>query len=67
MSLPSYDDDLSGLTPMTEVAFYDPARAVALGMAIDFHHASNSDDSKTVVETAQDFLSFLLDGKHEAH
>lgn len=38
-----------------------PAREFALQKAVDFHRHSGSDDPLTVVETAREFLTFLLD------
>lgn len=37
----------------------DPARELALVLACGFHKHIDTDDPKTVVETAGDFLSFL--------
>lgn len=34
-------------------------REVALSMAIDFHTDADTDDPKTVIATAEEFLAFL--------
>lgn len=52
------------------VGAVDPARELALVLAVDFHKTADTDDPTTVVETAQAFAQFLLEdlarvGKHE--
>lgn len=48
-------------TPMftTEEVFPPPVREVALSMAIDFHAGADTDDPRTVIATAEEFLAFL--------
>lgn len=47
-------------TPFTSITHEPPPlREIALGMAIDFHQGVDSDDPKTVVDTADEFLTFL--------
>lgn len=51
--------DPNQVTGERKPANTDPTRELALVLALDFHKEADTDDPRTVVETAQEFLSFL--------
>lgn len=51
-----------GYTSTTLAAGVDVARSTALDAALQFHRKADTDDPKTVVETATEFHAFLIGG-----